>query len=196
MEPDRRRFIHRWMGNRTPPQSDITIRDAPAVTVSVVVGSPWQNQTVVLEDLASKNYQDRTWNVVDSTLRFLNVTTYGWEPNVFGTGNKLIIRNSDFSGSNLSSGTTEVIVENSTMGTMATQDSVRMLVKDSTIIGDIIAKGDSSLTLENTVVLSQGDEGEKVFGNVFVTDNATITLINSTAQGKVNIRGRGRIVWP
>jgi hypothetical protein len=177
-----------------PPQSDITIRDAPAVTVSIVVGSPWQNQTVVLEDLASKHYQDRTWNVVDSTLRFLNVTTYGWEPNVFGAGNKLIIRNSDFSGSNLSGGTTEVIVENSTMGTMATQESVRMLVKDSTILGDVIARGDSSLTLDNTVVQSQGEEGEKVFGNVFVTDNATITLINSTAQGKVTAQGNGRIV--
>jgi hypothetical protein len=179
-----------------PPQSDITIRDSPAVTVSVVVGSPWQNQTVVLEDLASKNYQDRTWNVVDSTLHFLNVTTYGWEPNVFGIGNKLIIRNSDFSGSNLSSGATEVIVENSTMGTMATQDSVKMLVKDSTILGDVIARGDSSLTLENTLVLSQGDEGEKVFGNIFVTDDATITLISSTAEGEVTIQGMGRVIWP
>ena len=177
-----------------PPQSDITIRDAPAITVSVVVGWPWQDQTVVLDDLGSKHYQERTWNVVDSTLRFENVSTYGWEPNVFGTNNKLIIRNSDFSGSNLSGGTTEVIVENSTMGTMATQVSVRMLVKDSAILGDVIAKGDSSLTLEDTVVQSQGEEGEKVFGNVFATDNATITLINSTAQGEVTTQGNGRIV--
>ena len=88
--------------------------------MSVVVGSPWQNQTVVMEDLASKNYQDRTRNVVNSTLRFLDVTTYESKPNVFGVGNKLIIKDSDFSGSNLSGGTTEVKVENSTMGTIAT----------------------------------------------------------------------------
>ena len=185
--------IQGW-GIGLPPSSDITIRDAPAVTVSVVVGWPWQDQTVVLEDLASKHYQERTWNVVDSTLRFINVSTYGWEPNVFGTNNKLIIRNSDFSGSNFSSGTTEIIVENSTMGTMATQDSVRMLVKDSTIDGDVIARGNSVLTLENTLVQSQGEEGEKVFGNVFATDNATVTLINSTAQGEVTTQGNGRIV--
>ena len=88
--------------------------------MSVVVGSPYRNKTVVLEDLASKNYQDHTRNVVNSTLRLLNVTTYEWEPNVFGVGNKLIIKDSDFSGSNLSGGTTEVKVENSTMGTIAT----------------------------------------------------------------------------
>ena len=71
-----------------------------------------------------------------------------------------------------------------------------MLVKDSTILGDVIAKGDSSLTLENTLVLSQGDEGEKVSGNIFVTDDATITLISSTVEGKVTIQGMGRVVWP
>ena len=88
--------------------------------MSVVVGSPWQNQTVVLEDLASRNHQGRTRNVVHSTLRFLDVTTYESKPNVFGVGNKLIIKDSDFRGPNLSDGTTEVKVENSMMGTIAT----------------------------------------------------------------------------
>ena len=91
-------------------------------------------------------------------------------------------------------GTTEIIVANSTMGTMATQDSVRMLVKDSTIDGDVIARENSVLTLANTVVQSRGEEGEKVFGNVFATDNATVTLINSTTQGEVTTQGNGRIV--
>jgi hypothetical protein len=33
----------------------------------------------------------------------------------------------------------------------------------------------------------------KVFGNVFVTDNATNTLINSTGQEKVISQNSGRI---
>jgi hypothetical protein len=167
--------------------------------VSIVVGWPWQNQTVVLEDLASKHYQDRTWDVVDSRLRLVNVSTYGWEPNVFGTNNKLVIKSSDFSGSNLSGGATQVTVENSTMGTMATQDSVEMLVKDSTIQGDVIAKGDSSITLVDTLAQSQptgGEEGATVFGNVFATDNATVTLINSKVQGRLTTEGNGRIIRP
>ena len=69
-----------------------------------------------------------------------------------------------------------------------------MLVKDSTILGDVIARGDSSLALENTVVESQGGEGEKAFGNVLVTDNATISLIDSTAQDEVTYQGNRRIV--
>ena len=69
-----------------------------------------------------------------------------------------------------------------------------MLVKDSTILRDVIARGDSSLTLENTVVEGQGDEGGKAFGNVLVTDNATIFLIDSTAQDEVTYQGNGRIV--
>ena len=46
------------------------------------------------------------------------------------------------------------------------------------------------------MLLSQGDEGEKVSGNIFVTDDATITLISSTVEGEVTIQGMGRVVWP
>ena len=184
-------------GIGVPPESDITIRDAPAVTVSIVVGSPWQDQTVELDNLRRQLYEDKTWQIVDSTLRFLNVSTYGWEPNVYGTNNTLVIRDSDFSGSNLSGGDNRVIVENSTMGTMATQERVAMEIRDSTVKGDVIARDDSSITLIGTLVETQvvpGSDGDTVFGDVFVVDNATIKLVNSVVQGQTTTEGNGQVV--
>ena len=139
-------------GISVPPESDITIRDAPAVTVSIAVGSPWQGQTVELDNLRRQLYENKTWQIVDSTLRFQTVSTYGWEPNVYGTNNTLIIRASDFSGSNLSGDANRVIVENSTIGTMATQERVGMEIRGSTVTGDVIARDNSSITLIDTLV--------------------------------------------
>ena len=104
--------IDGW-GVSIPPQSEITIRDAGAATVSVIVGSPWEGQTVVLDGLDSKHYGDQTWEIVDSILRFVNVTIYGWEANVFGRNNTIVIRNSNYSGSSISGGPNTLIVENS-----------------------------------------------------------------------------------
>ena len=176
---------------------DITIRDAPAVTVSIVVGSPWQDQTVDLDNLRRQLYEDKTWQIVDSTLRLHNVSTYGWEPNVYGTNNTLIIRDSDFSGSNLSGGANRVIVENSTMGAMATQQGVQMEIRGSTVKGDVIARDDSSITLIDTLVEAQelpGSDGDTVFGDVFAVDNATVTLVDSVVEGQTTTEGNGLIV--
>jgi hypothetical protein len=184
-------------GIGVPPESDITIRDAPAVTVSIVVGSPWQDQTVELDNLRRQLYEDKTWQIVDSTLRFQNVSTYGWEPNVYGTNNTLVIRDSDFSGSNLSGGANRVIVENSTMGTMATQESVSMEIRGSTVKGDVIARDDSSITLINTLIETQevpGSDGATVFGDVFTVDNATVTLVDSVVEGQTSTEGNGQIL--
>ena len=120
-------------GISVPPESDITIRDAPAERVSIAVGSPWQGQTVGLDNLRRQLYENKTWPIVDPTLKFQTVSAYGWEPTVYGTNNTLIIRGSDFRGANLSSGADRMIVENSTMGTTATQERVGMEIRGSTV---------------------------------------------------------------
>ena len=47
--------IDGW-GINVLPGSSITIRNTPAVTVGIIVGFPWTNQTVVLDDLGRKLY--------------------------------------------------------------------------------------------------------------------------------------------
>jgi hypothetical protein len=173
------------------PGNDITIRDAEAVTVSVIVGLPWQNETVVLEGLDSKTYEDQTWEIVDATLRFINVTTYGWEPNAFAT-NTLIIRNSNYSGSTNNSSTATYIIENSTVGAIQTQESVSMTIRDSVITGDVIARNDSTITLIDSIVA--GDEDSSLSGVVRATDNATIILINTFVDGEPISDDNGQII--
>lgn len=172
------------------PGSDITIRDAPAVTVSAIIGLPWENQTVTLKDLARKNYVDSTWNIVDATLHFLNVTTYGWEIGAFANNNTVIIKNSDFTGPTLNSDHSTYIIENSTMDLVQGFEFVEMTITDSTIRGDVIAKENSKITLINTTVQGDGD----MFGNIIATDNASVILVNSTYSGNLTQEDEGTIV--
>jgi len=155
--------IEGW-GIGVSPNSDITLRNSPRVTVSIVIGFPYQNRTVTLEDLGSKIYTDQTWQIADSKLRLINSATYGWEPNVFAN-NKLIVRNSDYSASNINSGTAEYLIENSTIGDLGTQEQVKMTVKNSRVKGNVVAR-----------------------------DNSVITLVDTIVEGKIAEEGNGRVI--
>ena len=146
-------------GIGVPTASDITIRDSPGVTISVGVGYPSENETVILEGLESKHYEDQTWEIGGARLRLVNTATYGWEPNVFGN-NTLIIRDSNYSGSSINSSQAVYIIENSTMGFTHTQEQVQMTIRDSVINGDVVATGDSSITLIDTTVYGIGEADE------------------------------------
>ncbi len=154
-----------WWGISVLPGNDITILDTPALTTSIIVGLPWRNQTVVLENLKLGHYGDQTWEIADATLRLVNVTTYGWEPNVF-SDNVLIIRNSTYAGSSFNSGTAKYIIETSRFGLARTEESVEMTVIDSVIEGDVIATGNSTIILINT----------EVYGNIFEEDNGEVII--------------------
>ncbi len=126
----------------------------------------------------------------------VNTATYGWEPNVFGS-NTPIIRDSNYSGSSINSSQAVYIIENSTMGFTHTQEQVQMTIRDSVINGDVVATGDSSITLIDTTVygIGEADEaGKRAQGNVFVSGNATVTLINSTVEGQLSATDARKIV--
>ncbi|MDA1188610.1 MAG: chitobiase/beta-hexosaminidase C-terminal domain-containing protein [Chloroflexi bacterium] len=184
-------------GVGVPPGSDITIRDTPAVTISVTMGFPWTGETVVLDGLAKKLYEDQTWEIVDAKLRLVNTRTYGWEPNVFGNDNTMIIRNSDYSGNSVNSSNGKYVVENSTTGLMMSFESVEMTISGSTIIGDVIASQNSVITLVDSVVgrPQRPDEDDPVpYGNVIARDNGTVILINTRVWGEIREQGDGKVV--
>ena len=66
----------------------------------------------------------------------------------------------------------------------------------SVIKGDVIARGDSSITLVDSVIQSQGenDDGDSVFGNLLVQDNATVTLVNTVIEGAITKTGGGQVI--
>ncbi|MBR9676541.1 hypothetical protein GOV04_00175 [Candidatus Woesearchaeota archaeon] len=137
------------------PGDDITIRDTESVTISIIVGAPLEKETVLLTDLNQKLYTDKTYNMVYSKLRLVNTGVYGWEPNVFGNENTLIITNSNFTGPTINSGNSKQIIENSYMQTVQTYEEVRIVVQDSVIYGDVISHDKSAVALYNTQVLGQ-----------------------------------------
>jgi hypothetical protein len=174
------------------PNSDIIIRDTPGITLSIIVGLPWQNQTVTLDGLDSKLYEDKTWQIADSTLRLVNTTTYGWEPNAFGT-NTMIIRNSNYSGNTNNSSTAKYIVENSISGQMQAQESVEMIITNSTITGDVIALDNSNILLIDSTV-GDVNNPDSVLGNIIAKDKGRITLQNTSVLGQLRQTENGAII--
>lgn len=148
------------------PNSNITLRNSPALTVAVIVGLPWRDQTVVLDSLVSQTYEDRTWEIAEgSTLRLVNSATYGWEANAFCC-NTLIVRNSDYAASNINSGDAVYFIENSTVGELGTQERTRMTVTGSHVTGNVVARDNSLITLVDTEV--DGEIVEEGSGQVVI----------------------------
>ena len=186
--------IDGW-GINVLPGSDITIRDTPAVTIGVIVGRPWQEQTVVLDGLARKHYADQRWPIgEDASLHLINTTVYGWEPNVFAD-NTLVIRNSNYSGSAVNSGDAHYVIEDSTIGQLVANERVRMTVTNAVITGDVIANEDTEILLIDSVVEGTvfGDN-ERSGGNIFARGNGRVILRNTRIMGHTETRDNGVVI--
>jgi hypothetical protein len=170
------------------PGVDATFRNG-AATVSVIIGFPWQGQTVTPDGLDKKLYEDTTFEVVDATLRLINVRIYGWEANVWN-GNTLIVRNSNFSGATLNGGESVEIIENSVLDLVRGHDRVQITVRDSRIQSGVIATGNSIITLIDSTVERTGEDSG---GNVFAVDNRRVVLIRTQVQGDLRVEDSGVI---
>ena len=179
--------IDGW-GITIAPGVDATFRNGVA-TVSVIVGLPWQGQTVILDGIDKKVYEDTTFEVVDARLRLINTRIYGWEANVWN-GNTLIVRNANFSGATLNGGESVEIIENSLLGLVRGQDRVQITVRNSRIQGDVIATENSVITLIDSTVERTGEDSG---GNVFAVDSGKVILIGTEVQGNSFIEDNGEI---
>lgn len=147
------------------PTGDVTIRDAIDIVVTWSFGDPWRGKTIVLEDLKSGYYGDRTWDLGDNTkLHLVNTTVTRWSP-ITGNGNTMIIRRSELADNAFNWGDGKVVIE----------DSTAQFVR---------ARNDVEITLKNT----------EVFGDVVAQDNGKITLINTKVSGKIVEEDEGKIV--
>ena len=179
--------IDGW-GITLAPGVDATFRNG-AATVSVIVGHPWQGQTIILDRIDKKVYEDTTFEVVDAKLRLINTRIYGWEANVWN-GNTLIVRNSNFSGATLNGGESFEIIENSVLGLVRGQDRVNITVRNARIQGDVIATENSVVTLIDSIVERTGDDSG---GNVFAVGNGSVVLIGTEVQGNRVTEDNGTI---
>ena len=143
-----------------------------------------------------KLYEDTTFEVVDAPLRLINVRIYGWEANVWN-GNTLIVRNSNFTGATLNGEESVEIIENSVLDLVRGHDRVHITVRDSRIQGDVIATGNSTITLIDSIVERTGEDvertGEDSGGNVFAVDKGRVALIRTEVQGDLRVEDKGVI---
>ena len=174
------------------PGADITIRNSPAITIGVIVGRPWVEQTIELDGIGAQLYEDKVWNIADARLHLVNTTTYGWEPNVFAD-NTLIIRNSDYSGSAVNGGSGVYIIEDSTAGQLRAHEDVVMTVRNSIITGDVIAVDNATITLIDSQITGNGYE-DGIPGNAIATGNGRIILVNTSVSGEIITSDNGVVV--
>lgn len=143
--------------------SDVTLRDTEHLTVTIAIGEPWEGATVELSDLREQRYDDRTWTIVDSTLRLVNTRTNRWSP-IVGNGNTLVLRDSDLADQAFSWGDGRVVIEDSSLQTVRARDQVQITVRGSRVIGDVVAQDDGTITLIGT----------RVGGAVVESDNGRV----------------------
>lgn len=177
------------------PGANITIRDSDAITIGVIAGFPWQNETVELDGLAHKRYVEKTWQIgPDASLTLINTGVYGWEPNAF-SNNTMVIRNSDYTASAVNSGDGHYDISDSTVDLISANERVTMTITNTVITGDVIANDHTVIILIDSEVrgTDHGDDGRSG-GNVFARGNGKVILRNTTVLGDTVTQDNGEIV--
>jgi hypothetical protein len=175
--------VEGW-GINVLPGAHITIRDADAITIGVIVGLPWQDVTAKLDGLETGYYSFNRWNIgPDATLTLINTSVYGWEPNVFAD-NTLIIRNSNYTASTVNSGDGLYEISDSTVNILSAAERVTMTVTNTVITGDVIANDDSVIILIDCEVRGADFGDGLTGGNVFARGNGKVILRNTSVGGR------------
>ncbi len=177
------------------PRSNITIGDSAAITIGVIAGLPWDNETVTLDGLQRTLYEQKTWQIgPDASLTLINTNVYGWEPNAFAQ-NTMVIKNSDYSASAVNSGDGHYDISDSIVDLISANERVTMTITNTVITGDVVANDDTVIVLIDSEVRGtiHGDDG--LFGgNVFARGNGRVILRNTTVAGEMVEQGNGEIV--
>ncbi|MCB9491890.1 MAG: hypothetical protein H6674_07470 [Dehalococcoidia bacterium] len=147
--------------------SDVTIRDASGLTVTLSIEGDQSGLAAELTGLRAQHYDDATWTFLDSSLRLVNSRTNEWSP-IVAAGNSLVVRDSELADQAFSSGDGRVLIEDSTLSTVRARDEVEITVRDSDIRGDVVAQDDGTVILERTTV--GGTIAERDQGRVFVRE--------------------------
>jgi hypothetical protein len=155
----------RGWGITVLPESNVTLRDAHNVVMTLQVNDPLEDATVELEDLRAQRYDDHTMAFGGGTLRLINVDIWQWSPTAF-RNNTLIIQRSDLADIAFVGQSAKVEIEDSNIYFLRARESVHMTTTNSLIYADVIAQDDGVITLINTEV--RGSIVELGNGKVFV----------------------------
>jgi hypothetical protein len=137
------------------PGTAVTITDTDPVTVTFRIDPQFTGLKAEFSNLRAQLYTDSTWTTGNATLRLVNTRTAPWSPGVLANDSTLIIRDSDLADIALGGGNSTVIISNSTILFLRANNSQRFTVTGSTVNGDVVATGNSVITLIGTRVTGQ-----------------------------------------
>jgi hypothetical protein len=166
------------------PTSDVTYRDVDGIVVTWSFGHPWEGRTIVLEDLKSGYYRDRTWDLGEGTrIRLVNTTVNKWSP-IVGNGNTMIIRRSDLADNAFNWGDGKVVIEDSTLEFVRARNDVQISLVNSEVSGDVVVQDNGIITLNGT----------KVGGSIVEEDSGKVIVV-SESSGEVQPVSTGVVTW-
>ena len=141
----------RGWGFTVRPQSNITIRGAHNVVMTLVADEPWKNETVHLSGLKEKYYDDATWMFGDTSLRFVDVDAWQWSPLAYGD-NSVFVSDSHLADIAWGGGHGKIIINNSDAFFLRAREEMEIVAENSRIHTDVIAIDNSRITLKNTTI--------------------------------------------
>lgn len=141
----------RGWGFTINPQSNITIRNAHNVVMTMVAKEPWKNETIFLDNLKEKYYENASWNFGDTKLRFLEVDAWQWSPLAYES-NIVIVNNSHLADIAWGGGSGKIFINNSEVFFIRARENMEITAGNSLIHGDVIATDKSRIFLYNVTV--------------------------------------------
>jgi hypothetical protein len=148
------------------PGDNVTIRNMRSLVVTFRIDSTFSGLSAQFSDLRATLYADQTWATGGATLHLIDTLTLPWSPLVSGN-NFLTITNSELADFANSFGNPTVSISDSTMSFVRGNDRERITISRSSISGDVVAAGNSVISLIGTRVSGQIIRLEN--GQVFIT---------------------------
>lgn len=141
----------RGWGFTVRSQSNVTIRNAHNVVMTLVADKPWINETIYLDGLREQYYDDALWIFGDTSLRFVGVDAWQWSPLAY-ENNTVIVNNSHLADIAWGGGHGKIVINNSDVFFLRAREYMEIIAENSYIHSDVIAIDNSNIILVNTTV--------------------------------------------
>ena len=157
--------VKEW-GIAVNPKSSFTLRDSEEINICFPIFSPeYQEEDIHFSNLRQQHYGDFTVSFLDAELRLLNTSVSGWCLSTWKK-NTITVTDSNLDDISRFGGESKGVFERITARVVIAEQDVELYIKDSIIKGDVTARDNSIVILENTEV--EGKITEEGNGKVIV----------------------------
>ncbi|MDX1747180.1 MAG: hypothetical protein R3324_14685, partial [Halobacteriales archaeon] len=156
--------VRKW-GVGVRPEGILTLRDARGVNICLPIHDPYVDETIRFNGLVRETvFEEKTISYLGTRVALVNTSASGWCIPV-DDRNAVSIHDSDIDDIQYSRTTAPLYYENVTARVVIADHGVQLTIVDSTIDGDVVARGDATVVLVDTEV---GGEVREQGGTILV----------------------------